>query len=552
MGFLRKKKVNKWSYYYYVEKERKDGKPVDSVHIYLGTADEIMRKINEGSRPKSGITLKTFEYGKLAALLAIDEELGFRKTVDSVVSKRNESGLSVGDYALISIFGRWCGPLSKTATAKNFTDSFIGFGSNIPKKLTAQNIISQMKYFDRPAISEIECGLANNLKQHGIVPNLVVWDTSNNFTFIEKGESIPQKGKSKQGRHNKNLIGVGLAVSEHNLPVFHSTIPGNEHDAPSFNEAVDDIIQRLKGLEIDPQDLVMVFDKGNNSEVNIKKLSGKINVLGSLKKNQVKDLFKIPMSRYETLYWTDKGVEITGFMKTMDLYSKRYNVVISLNPGTKKRQIASYERSKKAIMDSLSGIKASMARTGRGRPMTATGAIKKAVEAIPKQYGSLFTYDVVKKGGKKVFKYRLNKTAEKDFYANAGKLVVFTDRMDWTAEEVVKTYNRKVFIEDDFHWLKDKLLIPMTPIWHRKDAHIITHVFMCVMGLLFIRYISYKLRDLGISDEQLFRELEGIRVGLVTRDGLNDPQIVVEDMTPIQARIFSKLDLGRYLKLNNF
>ena len=62
MGFIRKKKVKKYTYYYYVEKERRDGKPVDSVHIYLGTADEIMNKINKRSESRSTLTLKTFEY----------------------------------------------------------------------------------------------------------------------------------------------------------------------------------------------------------------------------------------------------------------------------------------------------------------------------------------------------------------------------------------------------------------------------------------------------------------------------------------------------------
>ncbi len=99
MGFLRNKKVKKYSYYYYVEKERRNGKPVDSVHIYLGTADEILNKINKRNESKSNITLKTFEYGKIAALLAIDEELGFREIVNNVVTKRNEHGLSVGDCA---------------------------------------------------------------------------------------------------------------------------------------------------------------------------------------------------------------------------------------------------------------------------------------------------------------------------------------------------------------------------------------------------------------------------------------------------------------------
>lgn len=552
MGFLRNKKVKKYSYYYYVEKERRNGKPVDSVHIYLGTADEILNKINKRDESKSNITLKTFEYGKIAALLAIDEELGFRKIVNNVVTKRNEHGLSVGDYSLVSIFGRWCGPLSKTASAKHFTESFIGFGNKFPSKLNAQNIIAHMKYFDKQTISDVELKLSKKLKEKGIVPDMIVWDTTNNYTFIDNGEKIPQKGKSKQGRHNKNLIGMGLAVSGENIPVFHTTIPGDTHDAPLFNEIVDDIINRLREIDVDPKGLVIVFDKGNNSEKNIKKVSEKINILGSLKKNQVKDLFKIPISEYKPLYTTDKDVEISGFTTKRDLYSKEYKIVMSFNPSTRKRQTLTYEKAKRKILKVLDSIQKSLIRKGRGRPMTIKGAIKKAVLAVPNQYETIFKYDVVEKDGKKVFKHWIDEKAEKTFLENTGKLAIFTDKYDWSADKVVMTYNRKVFIEDDFHWLKDKLLIPLTPIWHRKDDHIRAHVFMCVMGLFFVRYISYKLGDLGISDEQIFHELSRIRVGLVAYGDLKNPQIVVEDMTPIQARIFSKLDLGRYLQLNKF
>ena len=464
----------------------------------------------------------------------------------------NENGLSVGDYSLISIFGRWCGPLSKTASAKHFTESFIGFGTKFPSKVNAQNIISHMKYFDKDTISNVELELSKKLKEKGIVPDMIVWDTTNNFTFIDSGETIPQKGKSKQGRHNKNLIGMGLAVSGENIPVFHTTVPGDAHDAPLFNEIVDDIINRLRNIDVDPEGLVMVFDKGNNSERNIKKVSGKINILGSLKKNQVKDLFKVPLSEYTPLYETGKDVVISGFSTKKDLYSKEYTVVMSFNPRTRKRQIQTYQKAKKRIQKELKSIQKSMTRKGRGRPMTIKGAIKKAVLSIPVQYVSIFKYDVVEKDEKKVFKYWIDKKTEKEFLENTGKLAIFTDKHDWSAEKIVMTYNRKVFIEDDFHWLKDKLLIPLTPIWHRKDDQIRTHVFMCVMGLFFVRYISHKLRDLGISDEQIFNELSRIRVGLVTPNDLKRPQIVVEDMTPIQARIFSKLDLGRYLQINNF
>ena len=110
----------------------------------------------------------------------------------------------------------------------------------------------------------------------------------------------------------------------------------------------------------------------------------------------------------------------------------------------------------------------------------------------------------------------------------------------------------KGFIEKDFHWLKDKLLIPITPIWHRKDGNIRVHVFLCVLGLFFVRYLSWRVGDLGITDERMMDELARIRVALVSRSDLKKPQLVVEEMTPLQARLFTKLDLSRYIKLNNF
>ena len=48
-------------------------------------------------------------------------------------------------------------------------------------------------------------------------------------------------------------------------------------------------------------------------------------------------------------------------------------------------------------------------------------------------------------------------------------------------------------MEEDYHVLKDTLLFPVMPIYHRLDKRIRAHVFMCVMGLLLYRYIQWKV-----------------------------------------------------------
>ncbi|MGC8580553.1 MAG: IS1634 family transposase [bacterium] len=551
MAFLRKKILHGSTYYYYVEKQRVNGKPVDKTHIYLGTAEEILNKVknNNGNTP---IALKSFEYGKIAALLAIDEELGFRQLVNSVTSKRNENALSVGDLILISIFGRWIGQLSKSATSRYFSDSFLAFGRTFPSKVNAENIISSMDYLDKDTISSIELGLAKKLVEKGMMPDMIVWDTTNNYTFIEHGGEIPQKGKSKQERYSKNLIGLGMAVTGDNIPFMHKTVPGNTSDSTLFNKVIDDIIVRLREIKVNSEGLVLVMDKGNNSEDNLKAMQGKIKVLGSLKKNQVKDLMEVPEREYRLLYTTDNGTEIRGFSRVISIYGKEYRIVVSMNPSTREKQISTYEKSKVKILDKLKEIEKSMNKSGKGRHVTASSAIKKAVKAVYPQYASIIKYDITEGERGKEFKYWIDSEAESEYKRDAGKLVLFTDMDGWSEEKIVKTYNRKVFIEDDFHWLKDKVLIPLTPVWHRTDEHIRVHVFICVMGLFFVRYISNKLKGLGMTDESIFEELSKIRVAIVSDKDLKGPEVIVEPMSTKGAMIFSKLDLGRYLKGNSF
>ena len=72
-----------------------------------------------------------------------------------------------------------------------------------------------------------------------------------------------------------------------------------------------------------------------------------------------------------------------------------------------------------------------------------------------------------------------------------GKTVVFTDKMELTARQIVEIYDARNTIESDIRWLKDKLLISLKPIYARKDMMIRAHVFLCVVGLLLYNYLLY-------------------------------------------------------------
>ncbi|MDI6916679.1 MAG: IS1634 family transposase, partial [Thermoplasmatales archaeon] len=138
--------------------------------------------------------------------------------------------------------------------------------------------------------------------------------------------------------------------------------------------------------------------------------------------------------------------------------------------------------------------------------------------------------------------------AEKKLFASFGKQMIFTDIKGWDAKDVVKAYNGKAMIEDDFKFLKDRLLISVMPEWHTKDPRIKVHVFLCIIGLTMFRYLLWKLQDTEMSVYELNKALNGIRIGFVVmKDKKRKVEQVLEDMKPGSAKVFSKLNMGRFL-----
>jgi len=62
----------------------------------------------------------------------------------------------------------------------------------------------QYGFLTEQTIRKIEENIAAKLNHKGIKPTTIFWDTTNVFTYIESGEELPQKGRSKEKRHDKN------------------------------------------------------------------------------------------------------------------------------------------------------------------------------------------------------------------------------------------------------------------------------------------------------------------------------------------------------------
>jgi transposase len=112
---------------------------------------------------------------------------------------------------------------------------------------------------------------------------------------------------------------------------------------------------------------------------------------------------------------------------------------------------------------------------------------------------------------------------------------------------IVKIYNSKSLVEDDFKLLNDQLLVPVGPVYHRKDEYIRVHVFLAMIGLLFYRYLAWETKIYGLSMNQIFEKLSEIKIAIVQERESKKSKIIVEEMDTKQASLFSFLNMEKYL-----
>ena len=88
--------------------------------------------------------------------------------------------------------------------------------------------------------------------------------------------------------------------------------------------------------------MVLVFDKGNNSRVNIDDVLSKMHIVASAKHNQAKELLEIPFEKYEHLYTSPKGHEIYGYRTKHEFYGLGFTTVVVYNEAPYKKQMKNF------------------------------------------------------------------------------------------------------------------------------------------------------------------------------------------------------------------
>jgi len=536
--------INGRKYLYLIKNERINGKVVQTIQKYVGTADHLYELITKNTERK----VASYSFGKPAALLKAAEEVGLIESLNKNIDRKNVKGLTPAEYLLLIIIGRAEHALSRNVLDDYFKESSLQFCMKPKYKLSSQNFLNYMEKLDEETIRKIELDISQTLIKKGIRPTKLTFDTTNFYTHIQHGEDLPKKGFSKDKRYDKNLIGVGLTTSNGNIPFQTITYPANVPDSTLFSELIDSICERVEETGIPLKEITIVFDRGMNSTDNIKHVSDKMHVVGALPASMCKDLYQIPLSEFEEEWKNGKENNVKAHRINGKWYDKEFTGVIKYTEVTYQKKMHEWEAKKCEILQKVEEIRPRINRKGRGRKMTAKGLMNRIVDMIPKQHRGLFDYNVIKKEGELQLNFSINEDQEKEFISGMGKTVVFADQEDLTTKEIVDMYDSRNMIEDDIKWLKDKLLIPLKPMYVRKDAKIRAHVFLCVMGLLLHNYLLHLIDDDKLTIQKLANNLGKIRMGLVYNGNEREnAEFVIEEMNKETAEIFTKLQLGEYI-----
>ena len=87
----------------------------------------------------------------------------------------------------------------------------------------------------------------------------------------------------------------------------------------------------------------------------------------------------------------------------------------------------------------------------------------------------------------------------------------------------------------------------MKPFFHRYDSHLRVHIFICVLSMILYRYTLWKLRDIKLSEGDITKMIRDMRMAFVKEANSNSVEKVLEHMTPEQIKIYTALNLDRYM-----
>ena len=545
MATLTKRYIKGHPYYYAVQCQRVNGKPRLVWQKYLGTAEEIIHSLTKPTTlPRHG---KLFNYGAPAALFLLAKRLGLIETVNHIVGKRNQ-GLGIGEYMTLAAINRCICPRSKRKFGEWYQKTILP--RLIPatsKQLSSQRFWDNMGQITQEHINQIEKELSQTLiEKFKVDLSCLIYDPTNFFTYIStfnEKNKLAQRGRNKQKRTDLRQVNLGLLVSrDFHIPLFHKVYEGNFNDRTEFEFVTEELVKRYQILSKNCQNITIVYDKGNNSQENQKRVDeSKYHFVGSLVPSYNPDLLKMPLTDYQPLQGKEFEEEEKAYRTTLNVFGQERTVVVTYSPEFFLDQVKTIFLQIKKKTQRLSDLKEKLLKPHKKGKRVSLKSVKKKVEQILSgQYmKDLIPVELFKKDSRIHLSYQIDEKARENLINTVfGKTILFTDNHNWTTEEIVLAYRGQAKIEQAFRQMKDPYFVSWYPMFHWTDQKIRVHAFYCVLALMLSSLLQREL-----AQKNIFMSIPSIM------ESLNDIQEIMLLYSPLEKKtsvkkhfIFSDID----------
>ena len=557
MSSLIGKRIGGQTYYYLREVARVGGKPKIVSQRYLGKAGDIAAAM-DGAVVLPERT-QHLAFGDVAAAWSVIERLGVAGIVDEVTgSRRSDAAASVGTYLALATLNRIVAPCSKLAFADWWATTAADRWVKIPAAaLDHRRFWDAMDALPAAQLTEIERRAGQAMAERfGLDMAALVCDMTNFATFIDTGNEkapIAQRGKAKQKRNDLRLAGLALVVArDGGVPVVSRAYPGNKPDVTQFSAVIDELVARYRGLAGRADELTVVFDAGNDSAANQDHLTGLgLHFVGSLVVSQHPGLLAIPASRFRP---ADPGRfgGLTYYETTTHALGAARRVIITHSPTFHARQARGFEQTLAKARRQLAELRA---RLSRGHTRKDRDSVQAEIDQIlrPRWLSRVLTVTLTGQAppGLRIT-FRTSAPARRKLENEIfGKRILFTDRDDWPAAEVIAAYRSQADAEAGFRQLKDRHIVSFSPMFHWTEQKIRVHVFYCVLALAIAHLMRrHAAQDgLRLSVRELLRILAGIQETVMiypSAGGRPKARRMLTDRDPIQQRLFTLFELSAY------
>lgn len=563
MATIQSKRSRGHKYWYIVESRRVNGKPRPVVLEYLGKAESLLRRLQQGIGET--LKVKSHSHGAVAALLVVARKLDVVAVINRHIHSRRSywpdkplrNNLTAGITLLLAAIGRVCTPTSKRGWWTWAQSTSCEYLLRVSlSKLDSQHFWDLMDCLDKDAIEKVELDLLRNLQeQYGLLADTLFYDTTNFYTFVDTDNShcdLAQRGKNKQKRHDLRQVGLALVVTRQDfLPLFHHTYQGNLSDSTVFRQVIRRIKRRMKDLNMDLEKHTLVFDRGCNSKQNMALIARlKLHYAGALTPSHHIDLIRDAEAAFVPTDIGDRTLSLYRDKRT--IWGEERTVVVFVSEKLKAGQLRGVYQALKKRKLALGKLQRSLAnpRAQRRSREQLTATID---DLLKGQFmKDLLTYELDDLGdGRFSLTYRTNKQELDRLEDKLGFRILMTDRHQWSSEEIVAAFYGQSTVEQAFKNIKNPYHLALTPEFHWTDQKIRVHYFSCVLGYLLAALVWKEARmKVGFKGtlDTLLDTLNNIRLAtlleLSGKRGKPKATRQIEEMTEDQQRLLEGLNLA--------